>query len=449
MIERVSWLGMRFPKCSVRTHARSRRHDAMQDTSTLDIDLTAIDHNMSVLRRAVGNGCALCPIVKADAYGLGVGRVAKRLVGAGAEMLAVYSLRQAIETAAAMNGAVPILVLMPVVDIPREDELVRLMLAGQLHLVVHDEANLAALEACAESIGVTLPVHLEIDVGMSRGGANPSEASRIIRAVHESRRLLLRGVFAHFSHSRYDAARTEDQLARYSLVVEANRRFIPTNTYEHVASTYALARDERYHRTMVRFGLAWLGYGIDELEANAPLITRDALRPVVRWSSTVVSAKVIAANCSVGYGARWTASRRSTIGLIPVGYADGFPVARLPAACGQQMIGVRTPRGTQAYAPVIGAINMDQITVDLTDLYDSSANDWIGCEAEIVGRNVDAPNHLPRLAAQSGLIVHELLTRLNPRLTRVVSSDSLPTIAGSVAPTRSVDDATRANSAAG
>ena len=92
---------------------------------------------------------------------------------------------------------------------------------------------------------------------------------------------------------------------------------------------------------------------------------------------------------------------------------------------------------------------MDQITVDLTDLYDSSANDWIGCEAEIVGRNVDAPNHLPRLAAQSGLIVHELLTRLNPRLTRVVSSDSLPTIAGSVAPTRSVDDATRANSAAG
>ena len=119
----------------------------MQDTSTIDIDLSAIDHNMAVIRRVVGDGCALCPIVKADAYGLGVGNVARRLVAAGAEMLAVYSLRQAIETAAAINGAKPVLVLMPVTRIEREDELVRLMLAGQLHLVVHDEANLEALEA--------------------------------------------------------------------------------------------------------------------------------------------------------------------------------------------------------------------------------------------------------------------------------------------------------------
>ena len=95
--------------------ANSDRQDAMQDTSTIDIDLSAIDHNMAVVRRAVGAGCALCPIVKADAYGLGVSRVARRLVAAGADMLAVYSLRQAIETAAALNSsATPILVLMPV-----------------------------------------------------------------------------------------------------------------------------------------------------------------------------------------------------------------------------------------------------------------------------------------------------------------------------------------------
>ena len=92
----------------------------MQDTSAIDIDLSAIDHNMRVVRRAVGDGAALCPIVKADAYGLGVTRVARRLVSAGAGMLAVYSLRQAIEVAAAVNAAVPVLVLMPVTAIPRE-----------------------------------------------------------------------------------------------------------------------------------------------------------------------------------------------------------------------------------------------------------------------------------------------------------------------------------------
>ena len=106
----------------------------MQDTSTIDIDLSAIDHNMAAVRRAVGPGCALCPIVKADAYGLGVGRVARRLVGAGAEMLAVYSLRQAIETAAAVNASTPVLVLMPVAEIAREDELYRFV--HYLHDVV-------------------------------------------------------------------------------------------------------------------------------------------------------------------------------------------------------------------------------------------------------------------------------------------------------------------------
>ena len=172
----------------------------MQDTSTIDIDLSAIDHNMAVLCSAVGGGCGLCPIVKADAYGLGVGRVARRLVSAGAEMLAVYSLRQAIETAAAVNGAVPVMVLMPVFDIAREDELVRLVLAGQLHLVVHDEVQAARLAECAESLGATLPVHLELDVGMSRGGAAPEEAARILRAIATGGRLSLRGIFTHFSH---------------------------------------------------------------------------------------------------------------------------------------------------------------------------------------------------------------------------------------------------------
>ena len=196
----------------------------MQDTSTIDIDLAAIEHNMSVIRRVVGDRCALCPIVKADAYGLGVSRVARRLVAAGAEMLAVYSLRQAIETAAAVNGATPILVLMPVTEIAREDELVRLMLGGQLHLVVHDEANLAALEAC---------------------GA---------------------------------------------------------------------------------------------------IMAPGDLRPVVRWSSQIVQAKEVPAGTAVGYGARWTAPRDSTIALVPVGYADGYPTQRGPSANGSLSVRLHAPR---------------------------------------------------------------------------------------------------------
>lgn len=233
----------------------------MQDTSTIDIDLTAIDHNMGIVRRAVGAGCALCPIVKADAYGLGVSRVARRLVAAGADMLAVYSLRQAIETAAALNNAAtPILVLMPVTEIPREDELVRLMTVGQLHLVVHDQANLDALESCAAEHGIRMPVHVEVDVGMSRGGALPEDAVRIIGRLAENPRFSLEGIFAHFSHSRTDASLTAVQMERYDYVIaaagallrpEGFRRF-----HQQVETTYSLARPGRAHRTSARVGRA-------------------------------------------------------------------------------------------------------------------------------------------------------------------------------------------------
>ncbi len=424
----------------------------MQDTSTIDIDLAAIDHNMSVIRRVVGDRCALCPIVKADAYGLGVSRVARRLVAAGAEMLAVYSLRQAIETAAAVNGATPILVLMPVTDIAREDELVRLMLGGQLHLVVHDEANLAALEACAQAIGVTLPVHLEIDVGMSRGGARPDEAERILQAIHDGGRLSLRGIFAHFSHSRSDAAITARQLEAYDAVISANRHLIPDDVIEHVASTYALARSTRYHRSMVRFGLAWLGYGLEELEAPGAIMAPGDLRPVVRWSSTVVQAKEVPAGTSVGYGSRWTAPCDSTVVLVPVGYADGFPTQR-EAALGAPWVRLHAPNGAAVDAPVVGAVNMDQITVDVTGLHDGDPRSWIGCAVELISRDRVSKAHLPHLARAAGLIVHEALTRLNPRIARTVSSSVSSPIASCtievVAPRAAEAPAQRLGSAVG
>lgn len=415
----------------------------MQDTSILEIDLSAIDHNMSVIRSTVGASTSLCPIVKADAYGLGVSRVARRLVAAGADMLAVYSLRQAIETAAAINTGTPILVLMPVTTLPREDELVKLLLAGQLHLVVHDEANLAALDACASMLGVRLPVHVEVDVGMSRGGARPEEASRIIRSIAAHPLLRLAGVFAHFSNARADEALTARQAEAFELVVAANRRYIPEDCLEHVASTYAMARDRAFHRSMVRFGLAWLGYGLEELEAASPVLARGDLQPVVRWTSSVVQAKSIPAGTPVGYGSRWIADRASTIALVPVGYADGWPMPRA-GAHGGQVIGLRTPSGLFAHAPVVGAINMDQIAVDVTELHAGDCHDWIGCEAELVSREALAPNSLPALAAASGMIPHELLTRINPRIPRATVS----TATIEVMP-RAAAEAPRVNSAAG
>jgi len=146
-----------------------------------------------------------------------------------------------------------------------------------------------------------------------------------------------------------------------------------------------------------------------------------------------VQVKRVPVGTSVGYGSRWTAKRPSLIGLVPVGYADGFPVYRPPvgadADAQSQRIAVlrETPRGIEReYVPVVGTVNMDQITIDLTDVeLLGQPNDGVGMTVELVSPDASAPNHLPRLASRSGMIPHEMLCRIHPRIPRMYVVDGV------------------------
>jgi len=433
----------------------------MRDTSTLEISLPAIDENMATLRRLVGPACRLCPIVKADAYGLGAPQIARRLAQAGADMLAVYSPEQA---AAALRAApgVPVLVLMPVRDIRRTDELSRALVAGQLHLALHDEAHLATLVALGERFGTVIPIHLEVDSGLGRGGAHPDEALQLLSSIAATRWVRLAGVMTHFAGVRTDEAGTRRQLAAFNRVLraiwpetDANGALgdgldalperVPDGVVVHVASTYALLRDASYHQRMVRFGLAWAGYGIDELAPHERMPGAEALVPALTWASQIVQLKCLPAGGFVGYGSLWRAKRQTLLGLVPVGYADGYP-----RSAGAAQVGIVLPqtlphlpptnpadgdgaaRLERRFVPVVGAVNMDQISIDLTDLLlePPAAGSALaamrlppgldlGTRVELISPDRSAPNHLPRVAAAAGTIPHELLARLHPGIRRV------------------------------
>lgn len=394
----------------------------MRDTSVLQINLSAVEHNAAILRRLVGGGSSLCPVLKADAYGLGAVRIARRLSGL-AEMFAVYTPEQATELVRAAISN-PILVLMPVWEIDRTDELYRALVSGRLHLAIHGPEHLRAVVEIAERFGAVVPVHLEIDTGMSRGGAMPGEAGALLRAISANRRLRLAGVFTHFTSAEKDLAATDAQLAAFDEVLEAHQSLIPADCLVHCASTFATLRHPRFHRRMVRVGLAWAGCGLESIESGEILAAGQQLRPAVTWSSRIVHMKEIPAGAPVGYGGAWRAERTSRIALVPVGYADGYPIAgggsnqgavRDTAAVG---VILETSRGVRrAFAPIVGAVNMDQVTIDVTDLPVNAVS--VGTEVEIISPDASAPNHVPRLAAMAGTIPHEMLTRLNPRLRRV------------------------------
>ncbi len=397
----------------------------MAETSVIEINLSAIDHNLAVMREMVGEGCLLCPVVKADAYGLGAARVAKRMAMGGADMFAVFSPEQASTLAAAAVGT-PVLVLMPVRDFSRGDDLYRMLVSGALHLTVHDLRHLEQLQRLAEKFATPVPVHLEVDTGMSRGGCLPDEAAVVLRRIASNRWVRLAGIFTHFSNPRSDPERTKGQMEAFDGLLERERASVPADCIVHVASSYAALRHRRFHRSMVRFGLAWTGLALDGIESGEVLWESEQLRPILAWRSQLAQVKTIPAGSSVGYGSLWTAERDTRLGLVPVGYADGYPMCRGgrdPRQVRVRATGLQGP--IDGWAPLVGAVNMDQIAVDLTDLegLDSLPGGGVGAEAELVSDDREAPNHLARVAAAAGIVPYEFLCRLNQRIRRIYRAD--------------------------
>ncbi len=441
------------------------------NTSRIEIDLGAIDHNVRTLRACARAGARaqgvdersirFCGVIKQDAYGTGAARVARRLAGlnsagassgGGVDMLAVYCLTEAralVET----PMSTPVLVLMPVSGFDRNDPLYRLAVRDRLHLVVHSVEHAHQLIDLGAKLGLTLPVHLQVDVGMSRGGCLPDEATALLELIASSPRLTLAGLMTHFSSPGSDATFTREQAHLFRSWIDSIKPRLAAIARErsakglspvtvHLANTCATLRSHTLHGTMVRVGQGMLGYGPEAFsEDDAPEFQAAAaqLRPAVRWLSRVVHLHTIPAGWPVGYDRTFVARRPSVIAVVPAGYADGYP-RLLGNRAYVRLTGLSAERARTSgplddlapetgrpgvFAPVVGRVSMDQLTIDVTDV--PEALRAVGMEVELVGTDPQAPNHLPLLAALAETITHEMLCRVSPHLERTyVASAPLP-----------------------
>lgn len=415
----------RTPRCTIQVRPAPRpgrvaaaTKAQLSATSEIQVDLQRLAHNVAVLRRLIGRGGELCCVIKADAYGLGAARIARWMDHLPVDLLAVYTLEQA-EQLWRANIAVPVLVLMPVHDAPRSGPIYRAIVSGKMHAVVHDLAHLNHLIQLADGFGCRLPVHVEVDTGMSRGGANVADVREILERIASTRAVELFGFFTHYASAETDERATDEQLVAYTALVNEMGRLIPETCRLHAAGTHAALRDPRHHLDMVRIGLAWTGYGAEALAEQVHLAAGDDLKPILTWTSRLVHTKWIEPGTTVGYGRTWRARRRTRVGLVPVGYADGYPVALSNKAT----VRVQTSAGWQA-APVIGRISMDQLTIDLTDLAPVDAP--VGAAVELIGADPAAGNHLPTLARLANVQPYMLLCGLSPRIARVYRNQVLP-----------------------
>jgi alanine racemase len=400
-------------------HARtpSRKFPPLADTSWLSINLDAIRDNVRVVRsvlRAEGpaDQPGICAVLKADGYGLGAAGVAPTLEHAGVDMIAVYTLREAASLLLATTRT-PILVLMPTRAADLAERLRTPGATDRLRLTIHSVAQLDDLRAALAGPSRPIGVHVEVDTGMSRGGASPAEAAALVREIVRDDRFRLAGVFSHFASADCDASLTEAQARRFDAWLDEVADDLPRECVIHQANTFGALRSSKHHRGMARVGLALLGYAVEEFDDPSAFQHRDAaqnLRPAVRWESRVIHESRLAIGSTAGYGGAWRATRPSRLGLVPLGYADGYPLSLSNRGV------VRVQVGNEWHpAPIVGRVSMDQITIDLTDL---PADARIGSLVEALGDDRAAPSFLPTVAHTAGTITHELLCRLSPRVAR-------------------------------
>lgn len=363
------------------------------------VDPDAIAHNCSRLLGAL-DGSALCAVVKADGYGHGAVCCAGAALRAGATWLAVATLAE-FEQLRDAGIETPILIMGALGDRAELERAIEL----QADIVLWRERSVTLASEAAALVARDARVHVKLDTGMGRLGTRDlAEAARVVAAAVAAPGVRLAGVMTHFATAdiREDEGFFERQLAVFtdwSGTVQAEH----PDVLVHAANSAAVLRDPRRARfDMARCGIAV--YGLDPFGED-PFAYE--LRPALELSSYVVEVKPCRAGESTGYGRRYIAARDTHIGVLPLGYGDGW--RRGLSGNADVLIDGRR-------LPLVGTVSMDNVAVDLGP--DPAALELCGAEAVLIGSAGGQRILAEELAARLGTINYEIACGLSARVDR-------------------------------
>lgn len=364
-----------------------------------EIDLGALRSNFRALRAVAAHG-ELMVVVKADAYGHGAVTVARALLDEGCRHFGVATLDEARELREA--GVRARVYLQAGFFAEQVAEIVALDLTP----FVFDAAMIGLLDRAAASTGRTdFPIHVKIDSGATRLGVMPADIPDVVEAVRNASAVRLEGVCTLLANAGDPQSPiTDAQLLVFNSAIETINAAGMKPTVIHVANSAALVLRHDSHFNLARPGLAIYG-----LPPVAAVRERVELRPVMTFKTRLMQIKRAPAGSGVGYGHTFVTPRESLIGVLPVGYADGY-------RRGLQHGGEVIVRG--ARAPVVGAVSMDLTTIDVTDSAGAAVGDEVILWGES-GGEVISVNDVARLAQT---ISYEMLCTVGKRVPRVIRS---------------------------
>ncbi len=391
-----------------------------QFTSSIVVDLDAIAANTRVIKAHIGPDVRLFGVVKAYGYGHGAVPVAKVMLENGAERLCVGRTDEGIELRRAGIEA-PVLNLC--YTVPGEaDDIVEHDLTGTVNTV----AGAEAISARAGALGKTATVHVKVDTGMGRYGQLPGEMVAFLDAISGLPNLNIEGIWTHFSSAdEADRSYTESQIAAFNAALNALAEAGYHFAIRHAANSAGTLDYPTAHFDAVRPGIIMFGmYPSADVSRDVPLV------PAMTLRSHLARVRMLPKGSAVSYGRTYVTPGDTRIGLVPIGYGDGYH--RILGNRGHVLV-----RGT--VVPIVGRVCMDQFMVDLSAIPDAEQDD----EVVIVGKQGGAAVPAEEVAAAAGTINYEITTALARRLPRlytkggsVVEVGQLPTCQNSRAATR-------------
>jgi alanine racemase len=352
------------------------------------VSSSAIKRNVERLRELAPAKDAMV-VVKANGYGHGAELAARAALSGGATWIGVADITEALHLRDSGITA-PVLAWLHAADEDFIEAIARDVTLGI--------STIAHLNAVGQAGGGT--VHLKIDTGLGRNGAGREQLAEFLdtaAALHNRGDLVVDGLMSHVSGTSREA-----DLAQAEVFVRAHDRLADlgvTPTHVHMAASAAAIDHPSLRFTMVRFGIA--AYGLGPTSSHRDL----ELAPAMRFESSIVNVKRLAAGDGVSYNFVWTAPKETTVALVAVGYADGIP----RAATGHAEVEIAGER-----YPVVGRIAMDQIVVDIGDTH-VTAGDSVGIWGD--------PSHGTPSASDwadwADTINYEIVTGIGNRVTRI------------------------------
>jgi alanine racemase len=375
------------------------------------ISRAALLQNVRLLRRAVAPGVRICAMVKADAYGHGIATVVDTLCNfalddteaPAVDYLAVATIDEAAQIPETL---LPILILRPVENafLGASRASIELAIHNGWMLTITSPSAADDVARIAMRCGRRALVHVMIDTGMTRTGVDPAHLPDLLRKIELLSALKLVGLATHFACAEQECNTfTLEQSARFRA---ATSEYVAANHFRkiirHAANSGGILFSSGAHFDMVRPGVAL--YGIDP--TLRPNVDR-ALRPVMKWTAPLAAIHDVTEGATVGYGQTWRATRNTRIGVVPVGYADGY--LRAFSNRGVMMLGKQP-------LPVVGRVSMDLTCIDLHD----APHAQLGDEITILDNDPLSPASAYELSRLADTIPYELFTRIGPRVKRVV-----------------------------